>query len=127
MEKPKPTVFEELGIQYKEVDGILYPIILPESVKEDKLRPYGIMRAKYLKENDPLTRATMVIHGTLIDHLLTTQEEAEKMEERLINQMKEKQGVNEELKEKDWMTYVQMTENIINSAKEIVRNELIYV
>lgn len=46
--------------------------------------------------------------------------------ELLIQQIREQQGVNEELKSRDQRGWVGACNNIRNAAKEIVLNELIY-
>ena len=48
------------------------------------------------------------------------------MEEMLVRQMAEQQGVTETLKAQDQMLWVARMNNIRNAAKEIVCNELIY-
>ena len=48
------------------------------------------------------------------------------MEEMLVRQIAEQQGVTEALKAQDQMEWVRMMNNIRSAAKEIVCNELIY-
>lgn len=33
------TTFERLGIEYKEIDGLLYPVL---SVSEEAVKPYSV-------------------------------------------------------------------------------------
>lgn len=68
----------------------------------------------------------MILNGTLKEHLLTIQEQAEQRMELLIEQMKEKEGITEQMKAEDQMLWVAKMNSIQNSAEEIVRNELIY-
>ena len=49
------------------------------------------------------------------------------MWDRLVEQMKEKQGVTEELKTENQMMWVGKMDNIITCAEEIVVRELVYV
>ncbi len=49
------------------------------------------------------------------------------MFELLIEQMKEREGVTEQLKEENQMEWVQRMGNIEARAREIVENELIYI
>ena len=48
------------------------------------------------------------------------------MMDRLVEQMKEKQGVTEELKMLDQMTWVGKMNNIRACAEEIVEKEIVY-
>ena len=68
----------------------------------------------------------MILKGTLREHLLTIQEQAEQRKELLINQMSAAEGVNEDLKASDQMLWVQKMNNIQHMAEEIVLTELIY-
>ena len=63
--------------------------------------------------------------GTLNQHLLQTEEEAQMRMETLILQMAEKEGVTEELKARDQMEWIGRMNNIRRRAKEIVRNEIL--
>ena len=46
---------------------------------------------------------------------------------RLVNQLAEKEGVNEQLKADNQMLWVQRMNNIRNRATEIVNTELVYI
>ena len=48
------------------------------------------------------------------------------MMDRLVEQMKEKQGVTEELKMQDQMVWVGRMNNIRACAEEIVEKEIVY-
>ena len=69
----------------------------------------------------------MVIFSSLDKHLIDIDTEAFDLEEKLIKEMCIQEGVNNELKSRDWEEYIGKYNNIRNRAKETVRNELIYV
>ena len=48
------------------------------------------------------------------------------MHDRLVKQLKELNGITEQLKAEDTMTWVQAMNSIRNQAREIVYKELIY-
>ncbi|MCC2728675.1 TnpV protein, partial [Blautia sp. MSK22_86] len=54
-------------------------------------------------------------------------EECHQMMDRLVEQMKEQQGVTEELKMQNQMAWVGKMNNIIACAEEIVVREVVYV
>ena len=68
----------------------------------------------------------MLLKGTLKEHLLTIQEQADKHMDLLTSQMAKDQGVDEQMKRTDQMKWVGLMNNIRNSAEEIVLSELIY-
>ena len=48
------------------------------------------------------------------------------MYDRLVKQLKELQGVTEQLKANDMLAWTQAMNNIANQAREIVNDEVIY-
>ena len=68
----------------------------------------------------------MMLEGTLKEHCLTIQQQAEEQMDVLIEQMAQEQGVDEKLKVLDQMRWVRMMNNIRNAAEEIVINEIVY-
>jgi len=108
-------------------DYLLPDLTIPdESVTLGK---YGRMRKTYLKEHKehkPILYNTLLLSGKLTEHLMSIQEQAQQMEEQIITQMAKAQGVTEKLKQTNMMTWVGMMNNIKNSARETVLNELIY-
>ena len=47
------TLFEELGVEYKEVDGILYPLLSVDEAEYNlaDIGKYGWMWLRYMEEN----------------------------------------------------------------------------
>ena len=48
------------------------------------------------------------------------------MEETLVRQMAQKEGLTEELKATDMMKWVRLMNNLRNSAQEVVKAEVIF-
>lgn len=126
--KRKIKVVHGVEITYEqEENGIFYPVAFKERIgPTEEMSKYGRMRARYIEEYNPKLKEEMVANLTWWNHLMETDEEAKAMEERLIKQMKEREGVDEHLKRTDWMEYVRRLQNIVYTAQEIVMNELIY-
>ena len=61
------TLFEELGVEYKEVDGILYPILSVDEAeyKLADIGKYGWMWLRYMEENEPSEYRHSAITGQL--------------------------------------------------------------
>ena len=69
----------------------------------------------------------MFMNKTLNKHLKEVQETAKKQVEELTNKFAKQDNVNEELKAKNQLKWVQMMNNCKNRAEEIVFSELIYI
>ncbi len=68
----------------------------------------------------------LVLAGKLNEHLRQIDKECNQMMDRLVEQMKERQGVTEELKMQDQMAWVGKMNNIRACAEEIVEKEIVY-
>ncbi len=68
-----------------------------------------------------------MINGTLPDHLVDIDKEANKWVSHIIKQLAESENIDENLKQNNQMEWVQAMNNIKNRAEEIVFNEIIYV
>lgn len=127
MNLPKYKTDERTGIKY-ELIGDYYFIAGDDEEPEDN-RPigrWGRMHEDYLKKNKRHVFDSMLMSGKLHSYLADIDEQAREMFDTLVVQMKTKELVTEELKEKNQMLWVQMMNNIRHSAEEIVLKELIY-
>ena len=64
--------------------------------------------------------------GKLYQHCAEVEKQAQDMFDALVEQMKESEGVTEQLKEENQMEWVCRMQNIEARAREIVTTELIY-
>ena len=121
-------VIVENGITYVlGEDDIYYPDLqLPRGTNYN-IGKYGHMRCEYLKEFRHRYYMELLLDGKLNEYLHEIDEECYEMLDRIVEQMKEKQGVTEELKAENQMMWVGKMSNIIACAEEIVVRELVYV
>ena len=115
------------GITYTKKGDYYFPNLILEPEEKIVLNKYGRMRLKFLKENKKAEYTIMFTKGTWNKHLKEIQETAEERIDLIINQLKEKNHVTEEMKNTDQLYWVCMMNNFKNTAEEIVLNELIYV
>ena len=87
---------------------------------------FAKMRYRYLREHRNGIYTGMFLDGNLEDHLKEIGEAAEKMFDRLVDQMKKAEGVTEKLKAENQMEWVGRMNSIRSRAEEIVLNDLIY-
>ena len=92
-----------------------------------KLSKYGIMRARYLKENKKAEYSIMLIEDTLQDHLIEIDKTATERYNLLMKQFTEKENITEELKATNQMEWVGKMNAIKNAVEEIIIKELIYI
>lgn len=117
---------KSMNLAYEKNGDYLIPMLQMDKQPEGTLTKYGLMRKKFLQENKNGVYTGLLLKGKLKEHLLMVQEQAEKRMEVLTEQMKESQGVTEQLKADNQMLWVQKMNNIRQSAEEIVQTELIY-
>ena len=118
------TIFEKMGITYRQEGDYLLPNI--EAPESPQIGFWGQRRLKYMRENKEVLYMTMLMSGTLKDHLEEVDKSAEDMFDLLVKQLSAIEGVTEELKAIDQMAWVSQMNSIYNRATEIVNQELIY-
>ena len=84
------------------------------------------MRLKYLKAHRRVTYINLKTSGQLTHHLNEIDREANEMLHLLIEQMAQAQGITEQLKAEDQITWVGAMNNIRSAAEEIVCTDVIY-
>lgn len=85
-----------------------------------------MLRKTYLKEHRKGLYLELVLAGKLNEHLHQVDEECNQMMDRLMEQMKEKQGVTEELKMQDQMAWVRRMNNFRACVEEIIYKTILY-
>lgn len=87
---------------------------------------FGRAHAAYLKRTQLNVFSQLAAEGCLDSYLAQLDEQANSMLELLIRQMADCEGVTEQLKATDQMSWVRRMNSIINRAEEIVNHDLIY-
>ena len=115
------------AIQYRQVGDYLIPnLILPPEEANITLGKWGMMHKSYLEKNKTVFFNTLLIQGKLYQHCAEVEAQARDMFDTLVEQMKEAEGVTEQLKEENQLEWVCRMGNIEQRAREIVCAELIY-
>ena len=115
-----------MNIKYiRSGDYFIPDLKLPE---EDRpIGKWGRMHRDYLKKQHPIQFNNLVLSGNLWTYLADLNEQAQERLDRIMQQMKEAEGVTEAMKATDPMAWVQRMNSIAVRAEEIVREELIFV
>ena len=118
------STFEKLGSTYKQVGDYLLPDV---DVPEDPAVGFwGMQRRKYLLEHRPALYTALFLGGKLADHLQEIDRSATQMFDQLVDQLKTRNGVTEQLKATDQMKWVRRMNAVRHEVAEIVAKELIY-
>ena len=122
----KKTLFEQLGGTYHEESGYIIPDLrLPEE-KERTIGLFGQRHLRYLREYRKVTYINLLTSGRLNTYLADIDRQAQERFERLREQMKQAQGITEQLKTENALEWTGRMNNIRACAMEIVEKEIIY-
>lgn len=114
-------------IQYRQVGDYLIPnLTLPPEEARVTLGKWGMMHKSYLEKHKNVLFSLLLSQGKLYQHCANIENQAKDMYDTLIEQLKESEGVTEELKEQNQWEWIQRMENIQQRANEIVCKELIH-
>ena len=120
----KSVIHQTVGSEDMETE-----VMLPDFGDEQEQSPIGIWgqrHKRYLKEHRKATYITLLTSGKLNTYLVEIDRRAQKRFERLIEQMKQAQGITEQLKAENALEWAGRLNNIRACAVEILNEEIIY-
>lgn len=120
------TIFEEMGGRYEQQGDYLLPCLSLPAEKEKPIGLWGQRHLRYLKEYHRITYTNLLTSGRLNTYLAEIDRQAQERFERLTEQMKQAQGITEQLKAENQLEWVGRMNNIRACALEIVEREIIY-
>ncbi|MGN0245321.1 MAG: TnpV protein [Lachnospiraceae bacterium] len=126
MKKNQKGGFKMKEITYTMQGEYQIPDLAMPEQPEVKLGVYSQMRKKYLMKHHCILYYNLLTRGILVEHLAEVEKRANEMEETLVQQMMENEGITEEMKENQSLVWIQKMTNIRSRAREIVRTEVIY-
>ena len=115
-----------MELTYTEQNGLLIPDLALDDQPPGPIGKYGRMRKRFLEQKHDGTFSTLVLSGTLTQHLLDIDQTAREQMASLTRQLAAAESVTEELKSRDQLEWVRRVNCIRNRAEEMVMNELIY-
>ena len=115
-----------MEITYHKEGDYMIPDLTIEKEPKVILTKYGRDRLRFIKENKKGLYTELMMKQILSQHLKEIQETAQKRVSQIVKELAEKNKVNEELKAKNQILWVQEMNNFKNQAEEIVYNEIIY-
>ena len=120
------SIFEQLGGTYHEENGYLIPDLRLPAEEEQPIGTWGQRHLDYLKQYHKVTYTNLLTSGRLNAYLVDVDRQAQERSHRLIEGMKQAQGITERLKEENALEWVQCLNNIRACAREIVNEEIIF-
>ena len=121
------TIFEELGGRYERQGDYLIPCLTVPAEEEQPIGTWGQRHLDYLKQYRKVTYTHLLTSGRLNAYLADIDKQAQERFERLIESMKQAQGITERLKEENALEWAGWLNNIRACAREIIEQELIFV
>ena len=119
------STFERMGGSYhQESDYLLPDLEVPEN---PQIGIWGERRRKYLQTNKRVLYMVMLLCDTLNAHLEEVDKSTTEMFDRLVEQLKRRNCITEELKAANQMEWVRRMNVIRHEAAEAVEKELICV
>lgn len=117
--------FETMGGAYQQVGDYLLPCVDPP--ESPNIGIWGERRRRYLQTNKRVLYSVMLLCDTLNGHLAEVDKSASEMFDRLVEQLKCRDCITEELKDANQLEWAQRMNVIHHEAAEVVMKELIYI
>lgn len=120
-------IYDENNGLWYELQGEYYlPCLTLPPEEEKPIGVWGQRHKLYLKEHRKAIYTTLLTSGNLNTYLTEIDKQAQEYFERLIEQMKQAQGITEQLKIENALEWVGRLNNIRARATEIVNDEIIF-
>ena len=116
---------EKNGLDYKLVGDYYIPCLkAPEAPKVGR---FGMMYHDYLRTHKKVTYSGLMLSGKLKEHIEDIDRQAEDMFSQLVEQIKQVEGITEQLKATDQLEWVRRMNSIRNRTEEIVKSEVLFI
>lgn len=121
-------IYDENNNLWYELQGDYYIpcLALPDEKERKPIGLWGQRHKRYLQEHKWAVYTTLLTSGKLNSYLADIDRQAQERMERLTAQMKQAQGITEQLKTKNALEWTQRMNNIRACAKEIIEKEIIF-
>mgnify|MGYP003289369095 CR=1 FL=1 len=115
-----------MNISYTKINDYEIPNLKIEEKEKYNIGKYGLLKLKYLKNNQRILYYDLLIKNELNEYLYEIDIMVSELVNKLIKELAEKEGINEELKISNQMLWTSKMNIIKNIAEEIVYNEYIF-
>ncbi len=118
-----------MELTYTKVGEYLIPDLMldgEDELEEVPLGKYGMLRETFLKEHHSGTYTSMLLTGRLEPHLREIDRQAEEQVDKIVADLMKRDGVDEAMKARDQMGWVQAVNSFTAQAEELVLAEIVY-
>ncbi|MBO5065339.1 MAG: TnpV protein [Clostridia bacterium] len=116
------------NITYRQVADYMIPnLTLPPEETNIRLGKWGMLHKDYLQKHNKVLFTTLLTQGKLYQHCAEIEKQARAMFDTLVAQMKEAEGVTEQLKEENQLEWICRMHNIEAMARETICEDIIHV
>ena len=116
---------EKNGLDYELVGDYYTPCL--EAPEAPKVGRFGMLYHDYLRKHKKITYSGLMLSGKLKEHIEDVDRQAEELFSQLVEQMKQAEGVTEQLKATDQLKWIGLMNNIRNRAEEIIKSEVLFI
>lgn len=117
---------EKTGISYTLVGDVYIPNLVSTDTNYE-IGYWGRKHKEYIKQYKPAFYTTLLTQCKLNSYLHDVDVRATEMYDTLVKQLVKQEGVTEQLKATDMLTWVQAMNNISNRVREIVYKKIVYI
>ena len=120
-------IYDDKNDLWYELQGDYYiPCLILPAEKEQPIGLWGQRHLQYLKEYRRITYLNLLTSGRLNAYLADIDRQAQERFEILTEQMKQAQGIMEQLKAENALEWTGRLNNIRACAREIVERKIIF-
>ena len=117
-----------MDLIYTKVGDYLLPNLTIKNQTYKRINKYGLLKLNYMKKNNKVLYATMLMKNELTNYLISVSDEYENKLNNLIEQFKKSDKLlSEKIKEANQLEWAKLINNYKNIAEEIILNELIHI
>lgn len=114
------------GLDYTLVGEVYLPNLISTETNYE-IGMWGQQHLEYIKKRRKSFYLNLKTNCKLNSYLHDVDVRATEMYDRLVKQLKEHQGITEQLKADNMMAWVQAMNNINNQVRDVVNSEVIYM
>ena len=120
-------IYDENNGLWYELQGDYYiPCLKLPNEEQKEIGIWGMRHLDYLKQHRKTTYNCLQAEFKLNSYLYDINSQAENLFENLVKELKQSEGITEQLKAENQMEWVARMNNIRSRATEIVNHDIIY-
>lgn len=121
------SMYEKMDVTYSQVGDYLLPDIVLPAQENKPIGVWGQQYLRHIRQHHEILYFSLLTKCELNAHAAEIDRQANETYLRLTKEMAEKEGLTEQLKAEDPMTWVCRMNNICARATEIVNTEIVLI